>query len=372
MTKKLIMSIIIVFIVTGLFLYAFASAEVSSKEGDAQYSIYMDYVNFLNDGHQLVTELIADDYINITSWAYNATLEPKEVTLIAVLYNDKGQVAKIEFDSQELEPQDEDSELFHIRFQLPENVDGYYIKVMFWDSFEGLKSLNTYGRPVTTFPMDEVSYYGYFIDFKETTDPSEDVKLKILTDNNEIKYLPCEQIIRFNGYSIRLDYLIYYLYDTYDYDQPQQQLIKYKLNSNGNIHCIYTAQTSSNYYDKSRLVIEEHGRMLYCPISQSFNNFFLVTKDTKVFFIPKYPVDESEFFLGNINFLKEQAYYDVEIYDFDDMNIPKVIVLKYENTLPPGSSRAEAPIAIVDSVINEINSEGEDVYKLIALYECLL
>ena len=369
--KGFINRIVVFSIALCVIFSAYGKSLVIAEEQDEtlENDVYIGHISFLNDEEELVTELTANDFINIWAHAEKDTSETKYGTLIAAVYDSKDRIVKIEFDEQEINYYNEYGTMYRIRFKLPEYVAGHYIKVMFWDSLQGLKSLNNDGRPVTVFPKDEIAYYGYLTDIEQDNNSTEDVLLKVLTENNGVRFILCEKILKFNGNAFRSDLLRDYL--RYDYSEElQPQLIKYKLNSNGKIHTIYTAEEGFSPYDKSRLVVEEHGQMPYNAISQTFNNYNTyntVAKETKVFFINKdydNNINVSNCFVGNISDLRDQSIYDVEIYDFDSMNIAKAIVVKYnEHDFDFVSS--DSPIAIVDEVI----SEGEEVKKLIALYD---
>lgn len=91
-------------------------------------------------GTNQLDSLIAEGFVMTNVTIKNQSKGNKPVALIVALYNNQHSVERIALVEKELLSGQE--EKMRAGFNLPENIEGYYVKVFVWDSLEGMKPLS--------------------------------------------------------------------------------------------------------------------------------------------------------------------------------------------------------------------------------------
>ncbi|NLL71811.1 MAG: hypothetical protein GX238_11875, partial [Epulopiscium sp.] len=91
-------------------------------------------------GTNQLDSLIAEGFVITNVTIKNQSKANKPVALIVTLYNNEHSVERIALVEKELLSGQE--EKMRAGFNLPENIEGYYVKVFVWDSLEGMKPLS--------------------------------------------------------------------------------------------------------------------------------------------------------------------------------------------------------------------------------------
>ena len=196
----------------------------------------------------------------------------------------------------------------------------------------------------TTKTQKEV--YGYLLGALSDDDFASDdtVRLKILTEKEDIKELPAESRIKFyccsDGTYERIPVLslIDRLSDVSGTHKVAKRLIKYSLNSEGKVTEVYIPYDNTLNYekddnDKFRLDAQLKS-VNYRSAPKLFNSQFGGDADTAVFVVPKNEETAAydDYYVTDMSIFRNDCTYSVDMYDCDRANIAKIIVVASSET----------------------------------------
>ncbi len=204
------------------------------------------------------------------------------------------------------------------------------------------------------------SNYGYMLKAYEVTG-DDVVKFRVFTKDGDEKVFEGAERIRLNGESAKADEEVL---EDLGGDSVEAQLITYKLNSDGKISEINTAQdnTSSGDIDTGKFTLNyELSNAVYNASLGKLDNI-RINKDTIIFDIPE---DKKDLSIADISMFEDEQKYDVLVYDLSDDYTAKAIIVQNANL----NANAESSIAVVKEVIQTQNSDDEITDMLVALID---
>jgi len=195
--------------------------------------------------------------------------------------------------------------------------------------------------------------YAYLLDAALTSGLSRNLQVKVLNEKGEIRIFESSSKITFNGLRIDAQDAFTLLMESssnpYGYG-IKRQLIHYELDSSGKIKKIDTAQISDDEeifsLDVSRSILR------YEEISNKLGSYY-IDGDTCIFVI-----EPDDCFVAPHDILKNNAYYDVEIYDLDKDGVAGAVVV-YNLS----SAIVDAEYFLVVGGSRALNDDGENIYK---------
>ena len=215
--------------------------------------------------------------------------------------------------------------------------------------------------------------YGYltFLFEREDTSDSNYCEYKILTVNGETQRLTSGETVKINGEKVEYDNVVNLL--------SKNQLIRYKLASDGRIKEIYTAKRKGDengylgFYEDEFTIDSRRGtRYTYKsspPVSFSSTDSltgvytaFLVTPETVVFDVSDNNPDE--YYVGKAtDFFNEGMLYTVDIYDNNEfMQTPVVVYLGDVSTADKVGWSNSA--FVIDKIRQKLDEDDEIVYEI--------
>lgn len=177
---------------------------------------------------------------------------------------------------------------------------------------------------------DTAYHYGYVVDVAES-EGLENARIRILTEKEGIKIYFLRKNISFNGQSSNSADIVQ-LYSS------KRQLIKYRLNKNGEITAIQTPQdmtgSGKGYNDKHFSMDYKNTAIQYNLISggkyqYTFSKYYLGDNSTIIMRVPKYnnPEDVEFRVVSKGDFSGLSSKYNIEIYDADEWFVPKLVIV---------------------------------------------
>lgn len=240
-----------------------------------------------------------------------------------------------------------------------------------------------------------LDYYGNIAHFEKGDVPGEkcgwlvnmvsdglsQLKMKIFTEDGEMLIYnttkkitlddsPCNARNMYNDKSGAL----------FESDAVKPQLIKFRLNSEGNLTEIDTAAGYENdYYNESRLA--EFSRDLVITDGEvdgvsviysggslkSFGSKFLVREKTKIFSIPSTGLDEDYSIIENKSLVHNGPYDDVILYDSDKDNVLTAVVWLREGALMETRPTYDMAAALVIDACYKRDKDDNFKYTLVCV-----
>lgn len=226
--------------------------------------------------------------------------------------------------------------------------------------------LDIFGKIASSNPVELKSdgEYGYFIEAGAKNSLSPTFELKIMTVENKFETFKCAKKITFGrmqGGAYKIDRAnTSAMLSSLLSDDTEMQMVKYSLNSEGEINKLYFADTN-RFSGNFSLDVESNSRYYANGV---MDNKYTFKTDTNWFDIPEGGVYSDLFSAGFApDFLKSGDSYLVEFYDVEN-DIPSAVVcrsnaarfLTYESKVIVDD--ANSPIMFVDAVkVRTINGE---------------
>lgn len=152
-------------------------------------------------------------------------------------------------------------------------------------------------------------------------------------------------------------------YANYWDEKLEGQMVKFDVNSNGEITKVYLAQDrddSSKTFSLDKSLKDAR----YREKSETLGNVS-VNDNTVIFFMPESVEDINDIKVGSINSLEDDEYYNADIYDLDNNLNARLIVIKGEvNTV-----QLKKNIYLIKDVSVAIDQYGDIVQKLKVFYQ---
>lgn len=212
--------------------------------------------------------------------------------------------------------------------------------------------------------------YGFLIDCSSTGNQlSPEHKLKLMTQNGNIMIYDIAKKVMLNGtytasdgsrYTPQkiIDAAVFYKDGVY-----KPQLIRYKLNKNKEIVCIETegAQSKENTLKLNATLSGMDSRWM--TNQNGFYFRYVLQDDAVIFKVP--PIVNGTVDIAKMDVLKpanlvgSRRYEGVKLYDCDELNAAKCIVIPTDYVNVSGHN-----VFVVDKISKALNSDSEETYKL--------
>lgn len=203
--------------------------------------------------------------------------------------------------------------------------------------------------------------YGYLIK-AYASDETEKATFRIFTKEGKEVTFTANEKIRYNGATGQkaVDVVDNFLQD----GKTVKQLVTYTTNSAGNLTAIYTAEDNTatgNAKDGKFTLDYKMDEAVFNEKTNSLGSIRLTDK-TYIFDIQD---DVADYSIADIKMFEDKQKYNVMVFDVTEEFTAKAIVV----TNAEFQTNSEAPIAVVDKVITEINDEDEETERLYAFID---
>lgn len=242
---------------------------------------------------------------------------------------------------------------------------------------EGELSLDYFGLIAFYREALKTEYYGFMIKMGISGGLSKTVQLRVLSERGEWQTLQTSKSVNYNGDTIRDMSTIYNEIVPDNVQHPQ--MIKYSLDSEGNISVLKTAtdktaQTGYEGYTIDKFTKDASlSSAYYKNKSKSFNKKYSFDSPTIIFSIPRdkvaigEEVDEDDIaVLSGSVFLNDQSY-SVDVYDAEDTHVAKVLVWTDNAT-----DLWERRLMYVNKKSYVIDEKGQRTVKLTGFFQGVL
>ncbi len=154
------------------------------------------------------------------------------------------------------------------------------------------------------------------------------------------------------------------------------QLVRYKLNANGEVNNIQQAQIIPDSEVDSAIIndvfrVKEFNSITYRSQNNSLDSKYYLDNSTKIYIVPEdtdEKIDDDDYYyLTNASDLKADGYYKTYVYDFDEDNYVKRIVVKRINNSDNMNIRDNA-LFIVQRVSEAMGAEKEPLQQIEGFY----
>lgn len=222
----------------------------------------------------------------------------------------------------------------------------------------------------------------YVLDVQPPAGISEDIAVKLLCEDGEIRVLTVRGKVRFTGVDEKGRYVVDGNMKTerlangilLENGQPVQQMIQYTTDDGDTIQSITTAEKrylEPDYdgYDDTRFSMDFYGENVRVW-NQIPTDTYLFNASTKLFIIPTGEnVTDRDYSVGPYTVLGTDfiTIPELSFYDCTSTFGVKYAVAKIEqsfNETPSADYLGSAPIAVVDRQVRALDENGEDVTKL--------
>lgn len=231
--------------------------------------------------------------------------------------------------------------------------------------------LGVHGEIVYLNSNDLGSKYGYYIEVKSKHGGNE-LYAKILSTSCQFEMLNFANKVTIDGTSgYNPDTAYTYL------TTVAPQVVKYTLNSEGEIRVLDFASTDTSNFAKHvsdsknnlvRYYSHTDAKLTYRSGCRGFNNVALLGTAT-ILIVPNGVAnldDTTNFKTGNYSQLVSGNSYSVDIYNVDEYGMAEFAVIYYDITSPIGMKSTKS--CIVDKVFDSYNEEEEEVGKSITCW----
>ncbi len=252
--------------------------------------------------------------------------------------------------------------------------------------------------------------YGYFLDMSSQKNAlsSDKVMIKVFTDSGDIEIFNLAEkvtldhtIVYNNSADVKNKLISVQTIDGKQVDMPIYQLIRFGTDGDGLVNLIDTssdvaanadlaAKYAENISDNSltRYVKAEEkrdtgsgaGNAYWRKVGNAFAPFFTLG-NTTIIEVPLAIItnringtqlsgkfDDSAFSIVNTGSFPNYGWRYVDAYDYDDSMVPKVVVMYHSEAAPGQVTKVvpeeDAPIHLVERVINCINDEGVETKRI--------
>jgi len=252
--------------------------------------------------------------------------------------------------------------------------------------------------------------YGYFLDMSSQKNAlsSDKVMIKVFTDSGDVEIFNLAEkvnldthVVYNNSADIKNKLINVQTIDGKKVDMPIYQLIRFGTDADGLVNLIDTstdvaansdlvakyAETISDNSLTRYVKAEEKrdtgsgaGNAYWRKVGNAFAPFFTLG-NTTIIEVPLAIItnkinqtqlsgkfDDSAFSIVNTGSFPNYGWRYVDAYDYDDSMIPKVVVMYYGEAAPGQVTKVvpdvDAPIHLVEKVINCINDEGVETIRI--------
>ncbi len=200
--------------------------------------------------------------------------------------------------------------------------------------------------------------YGYLIK-AYASDETEKATFRIFTKEGKDVTFTANEKIRYNGATGQkaVDVVDNFIED----GKTVKQLVTYTTNSAGNLTAIYTAEdnTETGAAKDGKFTLDY--KLEEAVFNEKTNSLGSVrlTEETHIFDIQE---DVDDYSIADIKMFEDKQKYNVMVFDITEEFTAKAIIV----TNAEFQTNSEAPIAIVDKVIAEVNDDDEETDRLYA------
>lgn len=204
------------------------------------------------------------------------------------------------------------------------------------------------------------SNYAYLVNAELSTGFDKNLQVKLFTKEGETKVLTSGEKIKLNGTSGKKPSEVLSELKNSN-GEVVSQLITFETNANGVLTQLNTAEdrTSTGEINKNKFTQNAAGSFEYKTASKKLGAYN-VNENTVVFDIPDGETDTDKFSIETMALFEDKTSYDVSIFDLGEDMTAKAIIVTNSN----GTANLDAPLAIIDSITETINSNGDTVQKV--------
>lgn len=201
--------------------------------------------------------------------------------------------------------------------------------------------------------------YGYIIDARFIEEEDQKVRFKLFTTDNTVEYLYAAEKLRIDSKRVEIE-----AQSNLDAALGKtNQLIIYKLNSNGEIASVDTAYSDKpkegESEDTLHITYSTTAALNYRNVQKSIEGKAILDDNTLLFFVPKNVKNEEEYSVGNVKSLKNGDNYSFTSYAVDTASgISSALVLDANKVVSDN-----APV-IVSKIVTALTEDEELGYKI--------
>ncbi len=216
---------------------------------------------------------------------------------------------------------------------------------------------------------DEISVYGYLTGIKKSG--MNGVQMKIFTEKDRWVELDVRSKIKLNGKAATEDDLYAFFTSAPDF----RQLISYRVDSNAEVTSVTIAVDCSADSVIADTALENDDFRLsqkventvYRRYLSSFTNYFTVSPDTIIFFVPEDGENEDDFYISSASNLRQNyTYQKVYAYNANETRVTDLIVI-FTKTSSVDNSDNVSEFLIVDKMSRSI-IDGEELSCIYGTY----
>lgn len=347
-----------------------AVAEID-REKQLVYDKYSDYVLDLDDAKSGKTVVFLDEYghrmetSELKEYDVLSVMESKDKTLVTVYYSNteaEGTVTGIE----EHEP------ISYVEIEgVQYPVTNEFLKKSGLTVGDyGLFVMNINGKigAFRKFTGDTVRY-GYLMNAAKNGGIGNRYECKILTSADKIEVYPCAQSVCMDaaeGKESRKKPAEVYKAFTDSDGAIVPQVIRYKLNGNGEITFIDTADTTEDEDDEHLDNFYSNTDIIYVNRVNMFGSKVPITSSTIAFCVPAAGMEDDEQYFRAYRaaeYFSNGDKYSIKAYKSQsDRHFADAIL--YNVDYSEASVSAAAPVFVVDKISQAVNSDGDKNYKI--------
>lgn len=219
--------------------------------------------------------------------------------------------------------------------------------------------------------------YGFILDASITGSMDKKIELKLYTENKEKKVYPLTNKVNVDGTSVKKEDVVKALENaaaSIGINDGVSQMVKYKVNNDGEIYSIDTAYRDFNKENEDSLILSKTvTNRTHYRNTGIFDGQFAVAPEAKIFLIPEpneIRVSDSVkyanwFSVENRSYLKTDNFYPergihtrMEAYNFSDTDVTDLIVLYMQEKAVSVPSSYRNNVMLVKSVGRCLDIEG--------------
>lgn len=201
--------------------------------------------------------------------------------------------------------------------------------------------------------------YGYVIDARYIEEEEQKVRFKLFTADNTVEYFYASEKLRIDSNRVEIE-----TQGALDAALGKiNQLIIYKLNSQGEIASIDTAYTDKpkegETEDSLHITYSTNAALNYRNVQKSIEGKAILDDNTLLFFVPKNIKNESDYYVGRVKTLKNGDNYAFTSYAVDTASgISSALVLDANKV-----TSDNAPL-VVSKIVTALTEDEDIGYKI--------
>ena len=216
----------------------------------------------------------------------------------------------------------------------------------------------------------ELECYGYMTKALWKRGLEDTVLIRVVNENGDWQDLTLKDTITLDGKDKIPCSTFYQTLTQNGAQKVKAQLIRYRVNKNGIVQMIDTQTLTEDEEEKYSLTasdINKNGQQwTFKRSSRSFDGFFSLDNNTKVFSVPGDGAEDDEtlYQVGNAGYFTEGGKYEVHPYNLTDAKVSDVVIVKGAGR---GAEIAQEANLILIEKVSTVYEDGEEKVKLSGL-----